>query len=589
MIKKRAYQILASVIALMTLGVTLYSFSSSQIEYHALTSSASGSVPVFNHIFQITLENTSIGHILGDTTDAPYMNSLVNQGGLAQQFYAWMHPSLPNYFTLTAGSTLGISNDCGSTQADCPQNARSIVQNIESSGRSWKAYFESLPPGNSDCGYTRTWPYTPHYNPFAYYSQIKSSGECNHVVPYSNFASDLNSGSLANYIWISPSLCNDGHLYTSSSGTCPNGVPSTYPPAVHNTDVWLSQNIPQILQSQAYQNNGLLIITYDEGDDDTTIDSSGCCGGASGGHIFTLLLSPLIHPGTVSNTSETSYNLLKTIETSWSLPSLANEASYAPMSEFFTQSTPTPTNTPTATPTATPTHTPTPTSNPTSTPTSSPSHTPTPTSYVSNTPTTTVGASHTPTPIPTGSGNYIYVVPSSSVSNPSTTSTSPTQQTVGGIVGINSPTPSCTNASPCNVPSGCSDCNLIPTTNEVLFVDSNNNPLVGAQVVFVSTNGTRTFLTTDPKGSVMINQDGSIQDVTVNKQVITVDSYLNANEGYKVVIDPSQGKVVQVLAYSTAKNLSPIFVWAGLILLAIIAVFAYEKRSTINMFIPHMR
>lgn len=283
---------------------------------------AGGQVPNFSHIFHFILENTSYSHIIG-SSQAPYINSLANQYGLATQFYAITHPSLPNYFTFSGGSTFGVTSDCGYTTPDCPQNVKNIADLIEGSGRTWVAYFESMP---NACGTTRQPPYTIHLNPFVYYTDIVTNAQrCqSHVLPYdqAQFFASLNANTVPNYVWISPNLNNDMH----------NGT-------IGQADSWLSANIGPILNSQAFQNNGLVILTFDEGDDSSPVDSSGCCGySPGGGHIVTLLISPLVKKGYKSTISETHYNLLRTIEDAWGLGHLGKTANVAPMSEFFSSS-----------------------------------------------------------------------------------------------------------------------------------------------------------------------------------------------------------------------------------------------------------
>lgn len=341
---------------------------------------ASSTIPDFSHIFQITLENTSYFHLVG-SSDAPYFNSLVAKGGLATEFYGFTHYSLPNYFVMTAGQTSTSSyvlNDCDGTTADCTQSYVSLPEEIESSGHTWKAYFQSMP---SNCDINGAWPYTPHYNPFVYYTRLLNSGDCaKNVVPDTQFYSDLANHTLPNYIWMSPDLCHDGHLSTGSGNTCPNGGPYTdFPSGIAQADAWLSGTIPQILASPEYKNGGLLIITWDEGDqggNGFSEDSSGCCGVANGGHIATLLLSPSIAPGIQKAVPETFYSLLRTIEASWSLNPLANEANFSPMAEFFTPaaSAPVPSPTPTVT-SSSPSKQATPTAQPAQR-TTAPTHTP---------------------------------------------------------------------------------------------------------------------------------------------------------------------------------------------------------------------
>jgi hypothetical protein len=275
-------------------------------------------IPNFSHIFQIVLENTSYEHLIG-SSQAPYINTLANQYGLATQFYAITHPSLPNYFALTGGSTFGVDSDCAMATPDCPQNATNLPDLIEQSGRTWVSYFESMP---TPCDTYREPPYTIHFNPFVYYTDIVNNTQrCqSHVLPYdqAQFFQNLSANNVPNYVWIAPNLNNDIH-----DGT------------ILQADTWLSTNVSQIIASQAFRSNGLIIITFDEGDDGDTVDTAGCCGNAQGGHIVTLLISPLVTKGYRSTTPETHYNLLRTIEDAWGLAPLGASANVTAMREFF--------------------------------------------------------------------------------------------------------------------------------------------------------------------------------------------------------------------------------------------------------------
>src|SRR5437762_1845972 len=68
---------------------------------------ATGTVPAFDHIFVILMENHSYSEIIGNTTAAPYLNQLANQYGVATNYFAVTHPSLPNYVALVGGDTFG--------------------------------------------------------------------------------------------------------------------------------------------------------------------------------------------------------------------------------------------------------------------------------------------------------------------------------------------------------------------------------------------------------------------------------------------------------------------------------------------------
>jgi len=151
------------------------------------------------------MENAEYGEVIG-SGDAPYVNSLARRYGLATSSYAVAHPSLPNYLALTAGSTQGVSSDCSECQASGP----SIVDQLEASGVSWRAYLEGVPGpcfrGAEADGYAKK------HNPFAYYPAVAGSrSRCTKLVGFARLAADLRAGTLPTYAWITPNLCDDGH------------------------------------------------------------------------------------------------------------------------------------------------------------------------------------------------------------------------------------------------------------------------------------------------------------------------------------------------------------------------------------------
>jgi phosphatidylinositol-3-phosphatase len=61
---------------------------------------------VYDHVVWIVMENHSHEQIIG-SSDAPYLNKLTVLAGIATNFYAEAHPSLPNHIAMTSGSTPG--------------------------------------------------------------------------------------------------------------------------------------------------------------------------------------------------------------------------------------------------------------------------------------------------------------------------------------------------------------------------------------------------------------------------------------------------------------------------------------------------
>ena len=66
-------------------------------------------IPQSNHVVVVLEENQSYPAVIGSAS-MPYLNSLASQNALATQYYANVHPSIGNYFMLTAGQ-LVTSND----------------------------------------------------------------------------------------------------------------------------------------------------------------------------------------------------------------------------------------------------------------------------------------------------------------------------------------------------------------------------------------------------------------------------------------------------------------------------------------------
>ena len=152
--------------------------------------SATNGVPALKRVFVIPMENKTRDALIGNSA-APYLNALAKQYGVADEFYGTTHPSLPNYFEMTAGSTFGVTSDCD----NCYQNQKNVVDQLEAKGLTWKAYTEGVPSACYTGGNTGR--YVKHHNPFVYYDDIrKNSDRCKNIVPATSFTSDMASSKL---------------------------------------------------------------------------------------------------------------------------------------------------------------------------------------------------------------------------------------------------------------------------------------------------------------------------------------------------------------------------------------------------------
>lgn len=203
-------------------------------------------LPTFKHVFIVMEENNNYSSVVGNSS-MPYLNSLANIYGLATQYYANTHPSIGNYFMLTTGKII-TNNDSytGTVTAD------NIVRHLLTAGKTWKSYEESLPYA----GYTQpdTGNYARRHCPLSYFSDVvNSSSEKLNLVPFTEFSTDLASGHLPSYSFITPNLCNDAH--NCSLGTA---------------DAWLKKNIAPLISSSVFKDGGLLLIVFDESGNDNS-------------------------------------------------------------------------------------------------------------------------------------------------------------------------------------------------------------------------------------------------------------------------------------------------------------------------------
>jgi acid phosphatase len=269
------------------------------VTYSTSTTTTPG-LPAFSHVFTILLENKEYSQVIGSSA-APYINSLAKQYGLATNYTGVTHPSLPNYMALTGGETV-FTTDC----VGCTTPARNVFDEAVDAGRHWKAYMESMP---TVCGTTDTTLYAQKHNPFVHYDDVvKNATRCaNHVVPFTQFGTDLKAGALPDYVWITPNMCNDMHNCSIATG-----------------DKWLSTVVPQIINSTSFKNS-VLFILWDEGTTNT----------GGGGLIPALVVSPFTPAGFRWAGALDHYDVLRTIEDAWKLAPLGKSASATAMKPFF--------------------------------------------------------------------------------------------------------------------------------------------------------------------------------------------------------------------------------------------------------------
>lgn len=294
-----------------------------------LTVLAGAQVPQSGHVVVVMEENHSYSSVIGSAA-MPYLNSLATQNALATQYFADTHPSIGNYFMMTTGQI--ITNDDAFMTTVSSDN---LVRHLLSAGKTWKSYAEGLP----SVGYTGgdTGNYVRHHNPFSYFSDVvNSSVQKMNLVPFSQFSADLNNGQLPNFSYVIPNLQDDAHNCPAGMASCTDGQ------KLSAADNWLKSNIGPLLNNPTFQQDGLLVIVFDEGFDTDTAHG--------GGQVAMVMVGPKVKKGFKSTALYQHQNLLRTVMDAMGVNSYPGAAASAVDMADLLGASPTPTPTPTPTP-----------------------------------------------------------------------------------------------------------------------------------------------------------------------------------------------------------------------------------------------
>lgn len=320
---------------------------------------AQAQLPASKHVFVIMLENEGYAATFGPGSPAPYLSqTLPAKGQLLTEYYGIGHNSNDNYLAMISGQAPNPQ-----TQGDCqifsefadsgvygpygqlvgqgcvyPSSIETVANQLELHGYTWRGYMDAMP---APCSHpainsvdstqkaTATSEYATRHNPFVYFHSIIDTPSCvANDVPLTRLQQDLSStATTPNLSYIVPDLCNDGH-----DAPCANGQPG----GLVQINTWLQQYVPMILNSPAYKDDGILIITFDEASFGTTSsDTTACCNeipgpnsalpgitGPGGGRVGAVVLSRFTRPGTQNSTPYNHYSFLKSVETLFGLPYL---------------------------------------------------------------------------------------------------------------------------------------------------------------------------------------------------------------------------------------------------------------------------
>lgn len=265
-------------------------------------SAPNSSLSQIKHVFVIVEENKDWSDIY-QNPEANYINHvLLPQGSFAKNYHntpenlSSLHPSEPNYILLEAGRiafpdhTFTTDNDPSAANSTNSTDHLSFL--LDKNNYSWRVYEEGI--SGQDCPITSFGDYAAKHNPFVFFKDISgnppntNSAYCiQHIRPLSEMKKDLSNGDVANYTFVTPNIMNDMH----------NG-------SIKEGDTWLSQEIPLIMNSQAYKNGGAIFITWDEGNGGSDVNPP----------IGMIILSPFVKQNYSNNISYSHASFVKTVE-----------------------------------------------------------------------------------------------------------------------------------------------------------------------------------------------------------------------------------------------------------------------------------
>jgi hypothetical protein len=366
-------------------------------------------IPHLDHVFVIMMENHAYGQIVGNPS-APFTNKYMKSANAATNYFAVAHPSLTNYLEVVGGSNFGILNDnspdwhksncvtnlsSGVTDYDnnsnpiCPIwgtgtdaatptfdftnettppditevtnidgvesipaatniSGKTIADQLDEKGMSWKSYQESLPAAGADgvnnsdgffsnlISITSLLPketqtlialYAVKHDPFAYFLNVEqgndSDSNLKNIVGFegkSGLFQDLESGHVPNYSFIAPNQCNDQHGRGNAGPVCdfdPSSLGTQVglnPALIYQGDLTIRNLVKAIHASPAWKDgNNAIVLLWDENDYSATPNVN-----------QVLLVVDTNHGehGLQSAHRYTHFSLLKSIEAGFGLPCL---------------------------------------------------------------------------------------------------------------------------------------------------------------------------------------------------------------------------------------------------------------------------
>jgi hypothetical protein len=292
---------------------------------------AGAAFPRYDHVFLLIEENHDFSQIIGNP-DAPVINALAGDYGLATNYTGVADPSEPNYVAMLGGSAFGIKDDEPYFFPGHTVNRPNLMSQLQGAGLSWKGYFQGMPyPGYR--GYCfpakcngipdSDTQYVAKHDGIVNYAAMQTAEEFARLDPYQQLSRDLASGQVPNLSYIVPDECHDMH------GAPPWCVDSGEPGTIDDDflvaagDAFARQTVEQIMGSAVWKHgNNAIVLTFDEGE-------------FAGDRVPAIVITSHGPRGVTDATPSNHYSLLASLQDAFGLGCLLKSCSAAPLTALF--------------------------------------------------------------------------------------------------------------------------------------------------------------------------------------------------------------------------------------------------------------
>ena len=258
--------------------------------------------PTVRHVVWIWLGGQSYKHIIGKVREAPYINQLAGQCGLATAYSTITHPAIANDVGALAGDPHGlVHNAC----SPCIAPGASLLTQVPS----WRAFIGGMP---TPCRKFAATGYSRLSNPPTY---LTVRGCPRNDLPLGTPTSGrltqlLTANTLPAFTMIVPDGCHDTGFDKHCGGVKKRGA------FIARGDTWLRTWIPVLASSLAYRSGSTVIfITWNQGTPAKPLHIA-CTTGVpkNACRVPLLVISPYVKAGINVTTRLSHYSLLRATE-----------------------------------------------------------------------------------------------------------------------------------------------------------------------------------------------------------------------------------------------------------------------------------